>query len=122
MDLVAVLGSTALFKELSNQELELLAPALRSRAFTKGAYIFQEGDIGNALYVIHSGQVKISRMGAGGEEAVYAVLMPGDSFGEIALLSESTLRTADAQALARTQCVSLGRDTSVAFLDRRPTM
>src|SRR2546430_3954935 len=87
MDRVAVLAESTLFKAVPPAELEALASAATSRTVKKGNYIFRQGDVGNALYVVRRGQVKISRMGRGGEEAVFAVLMAGDSFGEIALLS-----------------------------------
>src|ERR1700694_6161497 len=94
MDLVAVLADSSLFSGMARHDLEALAPAATSRTFRKGSYIFREGDVGNALYVIRRGQVKISRMGRGGEEAVYAILVAGDSFGEIALLSGDAARGA----------------------------
>ena len=113
MDPVAVLAESTLFKAVPPAELEALASAATSRTFKKGNYIFRQGDLGNALYVVRRGQVKISRMGRGGEEAVFAVLMAGDSFGEIALLS------GDAE---RTECVSVAREPFLAFLDRHPAM
>src|ERR1700682_1924988 len=122
MDLVAVLADCPLFGGMPPQDLEALAPAVKSRTFGNGSYIFREGDVGNALYVIRRGQVKISRMGRGGAEAVYAILVPGDSFGEIALLSGDATRTADAQAMELTECVSLAKDPLLAFLDQHPLM
>jgi CRP/FNR family transcriptional regulator, cyclic AMP receptor protein len=122
MDLVAVLADCPLFGGMPPQDLEALGPAAKSRTFRKGSYIFREGDVGNALYVIRRGQVKISRMGRGGTEAVYAILVPGDSFGEIALLSGDEARTADAQAMELTECVSVPKDPLLAFLDQHPLM
>ena len=122
MDPVPVLAESSLFKGMNAQELETLAPALKPRTYAKGSYIFHEGDPGNALYVVHSGQIKICRIGPGGEEAIYALLMPGDSFGEIALLSDEAVRTADAQAMELTECVTLGREPFLAFLERHPSM
>jgi len=122
MDLVAVLAESALFSGMPRHDLETLAPAARSRTFRKGSYIFREGDAGNALYVIQRGQIKISRTGRGGEEAVYAILVPGDSFGEIALLSGDAARTADAQAMELTECVSVAKDPLLAFLDQHPAL
>jgi CRP/FNR family transcriptional regulator/CRP/FNR family cyclic AMP-dependent transcriptional regulator len=72
--------------------------------------------------VIRRGQVKISRMGRGGDEAVFAILTRGDSFGEIALLSGDAERTADAQAMELTECLSVSREPFLAFLDRHPAM
>src|ERR1700730_4021795 len=122
MDLVAVLAESSLFSGMARHDLEALAPAATSRTFRKGSYIFREGDVGNALYVIRRGQVKISRMGRGGEEAVYAILVAGDSFGEIALLSGDAARTADAQAMELTECVSVAKDSLLAFLDQHPAL
>jgi len=122
MDLVAVLADSSLFSGMPRQALEALAPTATSRTFRKGSYIFREGDVGNALYVIQRGQVKISRMGRGGEEAVYAILVPGDSFGEIALLSGDAARTADAQAMELTECVSVAKDPLLSFLDQYPPL
>src|SRR3981081_1209258 len=107
MDLVAVLADCTLFSGMPLQDLEAIAPAAKSRTFKKGSYIFREGDVGNAFYVIRRGQVKISRMGRGGTEAVYAILVPGDSFGEIALLSGDAARTADPQAVELTDTVTV---------------
>ena len=122
MDLVAVLAESTLFSGMPRQDLEALGPAARSKSFRKGSYIFREGDVGNALYVIRRGQIKISRMGRGGTEAVYAILVPGDSFGEIALLSGDAARTADAQAMELTECVSVPKESLLSFLDRHPVM
>ena len=47
--------------------------------------IFREGDAGDAIYVIARGRVRISRQISGGEEA-FAILSPGEIFGEMALL------------------------------------
>jgi CRP-like cAMP-binding protein len=122
MDLVAVLADSTLFGGMPRQDLEALVPAAKSRTFPKGSYVFREGDVGNALYVLHRGQVKISRMGRGGTEAVYAILVQGDSFGEIALLSGEATRTADAQAMELTECVSVAKDPLLAFIDQHPAM
>ncbi len=122
MDLVAVLADSTLFGGMSRQDLEALVPAAKSRTFPKGSYVFREGDVGNALYVINRGQVKIARMGRGGTEAVYAILVQGDSFGEIALLSGEATRTADAQAMELTVCVSVAKDPLLAFIDQHPAM
>jgi CRP/FNR family transcriptional regulator/CRP/FNR family cyclic AMP-dependent transcriptional regulator len=120
MDTVAALARTALFREFSAEELEPLAPALQTRTFPRAAFIFHEGDPGTVLYVIRAGQVKIGRIGPGGEEVVFAILMPDDFFGELALFDEGAVRTADAQAIEATECLTLQRDPLMSFLERHP--
>ena len=122
MDPLAVLGRTPLFRDVNRKDLEGLLPSLRTRTFRKGSYAFHEGDSGTALFVIHSGQVKISRMGRRGEEAVYAILAAGDTFGEIALLTEDGVRTADAQAMDLTECLVIPREAFLNFLQHQPTV
>jgi CRP-like cAMP-binding protein len=122
MDAVALLGRVSLFAGFSNQELEPLAAAARLRTFPKAAYIFHEGDPGNTLFVIRSGQVKIARIGPGGEEVVFAVLLPGDFFGEMALFDDEAYRTASAQAVLLTECLALSRELFNRFLDDHPQM
>lgn len=122
MDPVPVLARTALFRGFPREELESLTPAVKPRTYARGAYIFHEGDPGNTLYIVHSGQVKISRMGRGGQEAVFAVLLPGDVFGELALFDEEATRSADAQAMELTECLTLGREPLMAFLKEHPIL
>ena len=113
---------TALFGTLRADQLEPLLPAIRSRSYARGSYVFHEGDPGTTFYVIHSGQVKIARLGRGGEEAVFAILLPGDTFGELALFDDSATRTADAQAMDLTECLTLERQAFIAFIDNHPEL
>jgi CRP/FNR family transcriptional regulator len=117
MDPLQALQGSALFEGVDAAELETLVPSLQRRSFGAGTHIFREGDLGLHLHVILSGEVKISRSGPRGAEVVFAVLMPGDLFGELALLEDGALRTADAVAVQPTECLTLERGALIAFLD-----
>ena len=84
MDPIAQLARSPLFSGIPYADLEPLARSLRVRHFGRGSYLFNEGDPGTALFILVAGQVKISRIGRGGDEVVFAVLVPGDVFGELA--------------------------------------
>ena len=120
MDPLPVLRRTALFRQVPVDQLEPLIPAIRSRSYARGSYIFHEGDPGTTFYVIHTGQVKIARLGRQGEEAVFAILLPGDTFGELALFDDNATRTADAQAMDLTECLTLERAAFVTFIEHHP--
>jgi hypothetical protein len=72
--------------------------------------IFEQGDAGDALYFIDSGKVDISVTDAGGKRRVLAVLGDGESFGEMALLTEGP----------RTATVSAATDVSLLRIDKEP--
>lgn len=118
MDPIPVLRRTALFGGVPADQLEPLIPAIRSRSYARGSYLFHEGDPGTTFYVMHTGQVKIARLGRQGEEAVFAILLPGDTFGELALFEDNATRTADAQAMELTECLTLERQAFVTFIDQ----
>jgi CRP/FNR family transcriptional regulator, cyclic AMP receptor protein len=119
-DALALLGTTPLFSGLDPTELEPLLSELRTRRFAAGTYIFREGDLGDRLYLIGRGEVKISRTSASGGEIVFAVLGSGEVFGELAVLQENAFRSADAEALAETECYVLEKQPLVAFLRTHP--
>lgn len=97
------------FGGLEPDALGRLAATMRARRFRRGEVLFHVGDPGDALFVIVSGEVKISLPSDTGEEAILATLGPGEIFGEIALL-DGAPRSASATALVPTETVVLPRD------------
>ncbi|MEO6208059.1 MAG: Crp/Fnr family transcriptional regulator [Candidatus Limnocylindrales bacterium] len=108
----SILGSLAaipIFGGLEPAALERLAGFMRSRRFRRGEVIFHIGDPGDALFVILTGEVKISLPSESGDEAILATLRAGDVFGELALL-DGAPRSASATAISPTESVVLPRD------------
>ncbi|MEX1173917.1 MAG: Crp/Fnr family transcriptional regulator [Chloroflexota bacterium] len=103
------LGTIPFFGGLDAAALERLGASMRSRRFRRGEVIFHIGDPGDALFVILSGDVKISLPSETGEEAILTTLGVGDVFGELALL-DGAPRSASATALGPTDVVVLPRD------------
>ena len=103
------LATIPFFSGLDPVALERVASGMRSRRFRRGEVIFHLGDPGDALFVIVSGDVKISLPSETGDEAILTTLRPGDVFGELALL-DGAPRSASATALAPTETVVLPRD------------
>lgn len=108
-----------LFASLRPGELTSLAGRIRRRHFPKGEVIFHRGDAGSVLYIIRSGQVKITLFSEQGQEAVLALLMPGDFFGELALF-DGRPRSATAIAVEPTETIALHRDDFLEFIRRHP--
>jgi CRP/FNR family transcriptional regulator, cyclic AMP receptor protein len=119
-DALVLLRRTRLFAGLTPADLQPLLPDLRWRRFARDSYIFREGDPGDHLHLIASGEVRISRTAEAGGEVVFAILGAGDAFGELAVLEENAVRSADAQALSETECLILHKRALIAFLQTRP--
>ncbi|MCC6225662.1 MAG: Crp/Fnr family transcriptional regulator [Microthrixaceae bacterium] len=98
-----------LFDRLPPEERTALRAAARRRRFAKGDTIFFEGDLGDSLHVIEKGHVAIRTSTPRGDIATLVVLVPGDSFGEQALLDSESRRTAAAVCLDAVETLSIGR-------------
>src|SRR5882672_10797122 len=77
---------------LEDPALRTIADRGRVRSFPRNVIIINEGDPGDALYVILSGKVKVYSANAQGKEVVLNILGPGEYVGEMAL--DAGLRSA----------------------------
>jgi CRP/FNR family cyclic AMP-dependent transcriptional regulator len=91
------LQAVSLFATLNLRELRLVESLLHEREYLAGEVVFDAGEEGQAIYIVFSGKVAISKPGEAHE--LVAELGPGTFFGEIALLDNAE-RSAQAQALA----------------------
>ncbi len=82
------LKNVPLFAGLDNRELKQIATSMRERRFKAGDTLTQEGSGGVGFFVVEEGEADVA---VGGEAR--GSIGPGDYFGEIALLTDST-RTA----------------------------
>lgn len=103
------LAKIPLFDGLSREALAMVAAVATDESFERGKRIFQYGEVGDKLYVIVEGKVRISREVSGMGEEALAVLGPGEVFGEMALLDE-TPRSADATAHESVRLISLTKE------------
>lgn len=76
--------------------------------FEPGEVIFRQGEPGDLVYSIVSGEVEIIREMPDGEERLLATMGPGEYFGEMALISDAA-RTATVRARTDVELVAMGR-------------
>lgn len=85
-DLKAFLLATPFFGGLSDASLDLLVSMLVPRNFDAGATVVAEGDPGRSMFIVHSGELAVSKR-ADAEHAIpISALAPGDFFGEMTLI------------------------------------
>src|SRR4051812_3516438 len=80
------LAAISLFKDLSPEALEKMSTLLKNVNFKVGDTVFHEHEKGDALYVVHSGKVRIWVHDEDSKDVTLAELMPGDFFGEMSVL------------------------------------
>lgn len=84
----------------------------------KGKVIFSEGDEGNEMYLIKSGNVRIYKT-SGKIEHTLAVLEEGNFFGEMAILDQSP-RSAAAQCLTDITLIKFNKQAFLSHIRKNP--
>lgn len=108
-DLPAALGTTQLFHGLSDEGLRRVGAIASEERYARGHVIFREGDLGDKLYLILEGKIRISRQVPGMGEEALAVLGPGEAFGEMSLFDDVP-RSADAIVNDNARLLMITRD------------
>ncbi|MGH7392842.1 MAG: peptidase domain-containing ABC transporter [Candidatus Rokuibacteriota bacterium] len=88
-------------------------------SFGFGQPIVTDGMPADAFYVVARGSARVVKAGLNGEEVSLALLRPGDSFGEMALLEETT-RSASVRASGDVEVLRLDRTIFHALVRANP--
>ena len=83
-----MLRAIPLFKDLSDKDLALINDLAIDKQVTKGNVVLTEGEVGDSLYAIISGRVKVFIGDEDGREIILKILGPGDFFGEMSLIDK----------------------------------
>jgi CRP-like cAMP-binding protein len=108
-----VLTSIPFFQGLSPDELARVISLGRLVSYAKDAVLFQEGDPGEALYVVVDGVVRVTKAVPGVKDQALAFVERGSCFGEMSLIDEFPR---SATAVAHQDCRVLFIEKQ-AFLD-----
>jgi len=117
----AVLQRNYLFRGLPEQALDRFARLATRRKYEKNAVVFSQGDVGDALFGVASGRVRISACGPDGREVFLNIMEPGDAFGEIAVV-DGLPRTAGAVAIDQTTLFVIRRQDFLAAVGQEPEL
>jgi CRP/FNR family transcriptional regulator, cyclic AMP receptor protein len=107
-DLLAALG----------ESVRLLAQRGVVRGYRKGTVLMEEGDRGDALYVILAGRVRVYSSNDRGREISHGTYGAGEYLGEMSL--DGGARSASVITLEPTTCSVVTRQTLEAYIAERP--
>lgn len=112
-----MLRRSPLFELLSEAEIDVLAELSRPRRFAAGEVVFSEGDAGDALFVLATGEIEVVARGPGGAERKLALLAPPGAFGEMSLVDRE-VRSATVRARTECSALQLTAENFTAFRKR----
>ncbi|MGI9113541.1 MAG: hypothetical protein DLM52_06265 [Chthoniobacterales bacterium] len=114
------LARNRLFEGIDSNVLEKIRPELDILHFDRGDVVFNEGDAGDALYLVGEGSVKISRQDRTGNQQVLAYMHSGNFFGELAMLNRAP-HSAMATAAEPTTLGAVKEETFQHMLELAPS-
>jgi len=90
------------------------------KVYPNGEVIVRQGETGDCMYIIQSGQVEVVREQAGGPVRL-AVMSEGDIFGEMALF-EREVRSATVRALGEARVLTVDKKTLLRRVHADPAL
>lgn len=115
------LESVGVLAELDAHALREIAAVMQPVALAGGAMLFDEGDVGEALYIVVHGRLSVSVSAAAGGRRVIAELGRGESVGEMALLTGEP-RSARVEAIRDSLLLALSRSAFERVVDQYPKL
>jgi len=112
-----------LFQQLSPKELRKIEDHVYVRTYREGEHIYQRGEPGLGMYVVHQGSVAIRRaLDTSREDADPVVILEkGNSFGEMALLEEH-VHLVSAKANTDTKVIGFYRPDFLTLIHYHPRL
>ncbi len=115
------LSSCFLFRDLPKESLARVAALAKTRKFSRKQTIFSVGDVGDALYGIIAGKVRIVANAEDGREVFLNILNSGAVFGEVAVIDGKS-RTAGAIAIEDSVLWAIERTEFLRLLHEDPEL
>ncbi len=109
IDRFSILKTTALFGEVTDDDLRALAGRAIEQKLGRGEILFTAGDKARGLYVIASGALRAFRESIDGREQVIHVERAGATIGEAPMFDDGTYPST----------VAAEEDSVILFIDKR---
>ena len=114
-----LLKTVPLFSDLPDRDLERVVSFMVTKRYKKHNLIFFEDDLGQNLFIIKKGRVKISRLDETGGEVIFAIMGEGDFFGELSIIDGQT-RSATVTSIEDVELLVLWRGDFLDILQKYP--
>ena len=109
-----------LLASLTPSDQRLVLARTHRHRYVKGETLFHEGDLAETIHLIQEGRVVSRRTTPQGDVVTYAVLGPGEAFGEMAMLADDHRRTSTIVAVEPVVTLTLRFDEFRQLCDQYP--
>lgn len=119
MSNLGLLKKVAIFKDLTDEELNTIDGMLVERYYKKGCLILKQGDAADAMFMVKEGNLRITKLTMDGKEKIAGLLKESDFFGEICILIGKE-RCINARAVTDCRLAALSRSDTISILEKMP--
>jgi CRP/FNR family transcriptional regulator, cyclic AMP receptor protein len=116
-----LLARSRILGVLAPEDRARLSEQCVGRQFAKNQVVYVAGGPADSMLVLTSGELKVSNYSADGAELILALVMPGETIGELGMLSDLA-RSATVIATRPSSAMMLSRAVMMQLLEERPAV
>ena len=115
----ALLKNIVLFSELSQEEIRDLLELSKNRKYPRGNIVLYKGDVGDVIYIILKGKVKVVLSNPDGKEIILNTLNTGEYFGEMSIFDQLP-RSANIVAMEDCEFLVIPQEAIIDLIRKNP--
>jgi len=121
LDRLELLRKNPLFSSLPEEDCKAIAKNFFEKKFSKGEYIFLEGDPSEYLCIVKEGKVKILKHSDTGKNVLLEVVPKGEAFAQVAVFDGGPY-PATAEAMEDCEIMMISRRDFFSLLEKYPSI
>jgi CRP-like cAMP-binding protein len=118
---IIFLKKSRIFSPISTSDLRAIAEIADETEFAAGEVVVRENEIGDSLFVIKKGIVRVTKKSTGTNELELARLSVGECFGDMAIF-DAELRSATVSVQEPCSLLRIGSEPMLEVLSSYPTI
>lgn len=118
MERILFLRSVPLFADIDGNDLQWINEITREKKYKTGQTVFRENDVGDSLYIIISGSVRVLK---GQNQVILQIIEERETFGEMSILDQEP-RSATVEVQKDATLLAIKRDDFQRLLLARPQL
>jgi CRP-like cAMP-binding protein len=115
------LKKVPIFGGLNQNEYATIHDLMKKKSFKRDDVIFSQEEMGDSLFIIVNGRIKVALYSETGKELILSILKSGDFFGEMSLL-DGEPRSANIIAVEDSTLLILERKDFISYLEKSPSL